>query len=65
MNLAAARKGLMAPQNNFLEKISKRFKGQRKWQELCKDIQYDSITTQYSIKKFPIRPSFYTTTSDH
>ena len=33
MSLVANRKGLMAPQNNFLEKISKRFKGQRKFQE--------------------------------
>ena len=30
MSPADSRKGLMAPQNNFLEKISKRFKGQRK-----------------------------------
>lgn len=28
----------MAPQNNFLEKISKRFKGQRKLQELLHKI---------------------------
>ena len=31
MHLAAGRKGLMAPQNNFLEKIAKRFKGTRKY----------------------------------